>query len=465
MKKTGLIFIIVCMALCLLPFAGMAVRPTTESTENRRMAEFPSLMTEEGRPNIAFFGEFEDYFNDHFAFRNELVYADARIQADVFRVSSEEQIITGTDGWLFYTTSLPDYLGTDPLSAREAYGIAHNLALAENYVREQGGDFVLAVPLNKNTLYKGNMPYYDSYIVDETHNIDRLLPVLDACGVNYADLGEAFRSTGEVLYLKRDSHWNNKGALLAYNTIMDAAGRRHDTYADAPVTRTMDRDGDQNRMLFNFYGEQELNYHYEIPQTYRYIGESTSVEDVWIETESDKDQGSLLMFRDSYANTLIPFLSEQYRSCVYTKEGAYRLEQLVGEYRPNTVIFEKSERNLRDFLKTPPLLTAQRSELPENTEEQETGTTAEIRNYEFDSAYYEITGEVAEGLLGDATDIVVSVGEEDYTPYYTGENSYVLYLEKSSLRDFPVRVRVTTVDGERAVRVCEKTISEGEIAP
>ena len=46
--KKYLIFMIACLAVCLLPFAGMAVWPTTVSTENKAMSEFPDLKDAKG---------------------------------------------------------------------------------------------------------------------------------------------------------------------------------------------------------------------------------------------------------------------------------------------------------------------------------------------------------------------------------------------------------------------------------
>ena len=62
--------------------------------------------------------------------------------------------------------------------------------------------------------------------------------LLQEQGVYYADLLSLFRNDNEVLYLKRDSHWNGKGALAAYNCIMDTLEYAHKNYEDAPVTRS-----------------------------------------------------------------------------------------------------------------------------------------------------------------------------------------------------------------------------------
>ena len=51
MKKTSILFISLCLLLCLIPSVGMLFFPTVTTTENRAMAEAPRLITEEGSLN------------------------------------------------------------------------------------------------------------------------------------------------------------------------------------------------------------------------------------------------------------------------------------------------------------------------------------------------------------------------------------------------------------------------------
>ena len=51
--------------------------------------------------------------------------------------------------------------------------------------------------------------------------------------VNYVDLYNLFKSNDETLYLKKDSHWNGKGALLAYKSIMNKTKLPYDNYSKA----------------------------------------------------------------------------------------------------------------------------------------------------------------------------------------------------------------------------------------
>ena len=105
MRKTGKIgqisFIAVGLWMCALPFVGMFLAPTDSTTENRELAAFPDIIAD-GEWNLNFLQEMGAYFEDHFAFRQELVSIDAIIQSKAFGVSNAESVTVGKDGWLYY---------------------------------------------------------------------------------------------------------------------------------------------------------------------------------------------------------------------------------------------------------------------------------------------------------------------------------------------------------------------------
>ena len=189
MKKSfAIIFIATCMVLCLIPSVGMLFFPTTETTENRAMAEAPKLFLEDGSLNKAFIQDFESYFTEHIALRNPMIFMDASIQAGIFGESNVSGVISGTDGWLYYSSTLSDYLGQDILPERALFNMAHNFRVVQNYLDAKDVDFVLTIAPNKNTLYGENMPYYKDQIINSDHNAKLLQPYLAQLGVNYLDL-------------------------------------------------------------------------------------------------------------------------------------------------------------------------------------------------------------------------------------------------------------------------------------
>ena len=147
MKIKSLSFVIACLALCLIPTIGFFLFPTTETSENRAMSKAPEVIRD-GKLNLRVFDEFSDYYNEHMGLRNYMVTADARVQETVFGVSNVDGVIVGTDGWLYYSATLNDYQGTEVLSERALYNLAHNLSIVEEYLTERGTDLLVIIPPN-----------------------------------------------------------------------------------------------------------------------------------------------------------------------------------------------------------------------------------------------------------------------------------------------------------------------------
>ncbi|MCD8232618.1 MAG: hypothetical protein LUD14_12585 [Clostridiales bacterium] len=467
MKKSAAIcYMAIGMAICLVPFAGMTAFRTDTTTENKTLASFPELMAD-GSVNLDFFDELSEYFEDHFAFREALVNADAVIQSEVFQVSNVDTIIKGENGWLYYSATLDDYLGQNLMSDRAIYNAAYNLALTQDYVESAGAQFAVTVAPNKNTLYGENMPYYDSYVVSTEKNADRLAEALETQNVAYIDLFSAFEEQEETLYLKRDSHWNAKGAVLAYNEILGGMGIDHDLLETVTAVRTNTEIGDLNAMIYPLTSEPEWNYEYQYESTYTYVTDTESVEDAWIETENAEGEGSLLMFRDSFGNTLLPLMANEFSEAYFSKSVPYKLGEYMETYSPETVVIEKVERNINEFAENPPLIQTLETEFTMETESAENNTTCEVGESENDISYLSINGVLDETTAAEDCEVYLrlTVGETAKTfPAFLvssdeSDFGYQFYLSKDSLAvmtsdgNTTLNVEVITVNGDDAAVV------------
>ena len=96
MKKTFLsIFIGAFLVICLIPLVCMLFAKSDEPVGNETRVSLPGWKTEDGRVNTEILGEFGNWFEHHFAFRPQLITADAKIQKTVFQVSNTPE---RTDG-------------------------------------------------------------------------------------------------------------------------------------------------------------------------------------------------------------------------------------------------------------------------------------------------------------------------------------------------------------------------------
>lgn len=469
-NKGNFIYIMACFFLCLLPFVGMAAAPDDSTTENRTLASFPQTK-KEGRWNVDFMQELGSYFEDHFAFRPMFVMADSQIQSRIFGVSNMDTVIVGTDGWLYYSATLDDYLGQNRLSERGCFNAAHNLSLMQQYVEDKGAAFLLTIPPNKNSLYGEYMPYYARKKASQDKNIQRLKSELEKWNVSYADLFSVFQKEKEVLYLKRDSHWNQKGAVLAYNTMLDALNREHENYEATDAVRTKTEYGDLNKMMYPLGGEPEWNYQYQYEERYHYVTETKSVEDAWIQTNNPEGEGSLLMFRDSFGNTLLPLMANTFEDGFFSKETPYQLDSYMEKYHPQVVIVEKVERNLDEFASEPPVMTGPVVVLKAGEKTEKTDTDVKLEESEYAPDYWKISGNVDAGYVEMDTRIAIRVKWGAHTTVYEaytvsgkeGDNGYVLYLPKDKILSDAVQIDVLTDNDGQWCNVKTKEFSISQL--
>ena len=450
MKKKGyLLYIIIVFAILLVPFLGMSFWATDRTTENTTLSEWP-VFVKDGKPNINYLEDMGDYFEDHFAFRLQMLTANALIWSKGFDTSTTDQVVTGKDDWLYFSGTMDDYTGRDLLSDRELKAIVHNLSLMDSYVDFCGGRLIVTVAPNKNTLYNSAMPYY--YQKGETSNLERLVPLLEEAGIEYVDLTETFQNEDEVLYFKRDSHWNNKGALLAYNAVMDAMGREHETYANVPTVTEKDHIGDIDEILYPLAAEPEENIYYSKDWGFDYVNDVTDNMDEWIETVNPDKDGTLLMYRDSFGESILPFFADEYNKAYFSRLVPYNMENLI-QYQPDTVIVERVERQIDAFATEIPVMESPKVE---NIRPLEIKTDTSLKT-EQNGSYLVISGTVDQKYVNEDTQIYVAVSSEDrsristYDAFYTLTNSgdgngYQIYLRDTSLPSEKIHIDVITSD-------------------
>ena len=358
-KAWSAVYIAVVAALCLVPSVGLLFGGAEVSSDSDA-APAPELANSDGSVNFNVMSDAGDWFDDHFAFRNEWVTAAAEVEGRLFGVSPNESVVYGTDGWLYYGDSVDDFRGTDQLSDRALFDIAHSMRLVQNYALGHGIDFTFTIAPNKNTLYGGNMPYYYQVDVGDT-NLDRIVAFFEDEGVNYVDLRGMFEGQDGVLYHARDSHWNNEGAALAADALMGAIDHDHRDYADEPFTVRDDFTGDLDKMLFPSSPTPEAEVYYDDEAEFDYVTENVESNfDPRIETASTAAgaEGNLVMYRDSFGNSLLPFMAESFESAYFSRGIPYQLAIDLDAHDADTLIIERAQRFMRSMAANAPMLPA-----------------------------------------------------------------------------------------------------------
>lgn len=351
------------LLLCLVPSLGMLL-PEQEGAAggNQTLSRAPSLRDPEGNWNPNYLSQVQDYAGDNFYLRQDMITAWSALNAKALGSSITEDVVLGADGWLYFADTLPDYVGLDPMTDREIFSAARNLALISEYCEEQGAEFLFTIAPNKNSLYPQHMPALTLPAARKPHDAKRLAEELERQGVDYLDCFALFRGQEETLYFKTDSHWNSKGAALAADALNDALGRSSG-YFGGPFTPQEVHKGDLYDMLYPAGSGLETDQVYGGELSFDYDAPIRSAENLTIMTHGG-GEGSLLMFRDSFGNNFYPYLADSFDAALFSRSMPYRLD-LVNQREADYVAAELVERNLRYLIQNVPVMPAPQRELPE----------------------------------------------------------------------------------------------------
>ncbi len=296
---------------------------------------------------------------DAFPLRKELIQGYNYAKYTWLGEVQGDRVIRGRDGWLFLGGDERTYL-TDRVNPTDA-ALAHAAdvyAARAAWSAQHGVHYVFVMAPNKSTIYPQYLPAAIARVTPTP--ADRLIPLLRARGVPTVDvravLIDASRH-GDV-YSKGDTHWNEPGAYIAYRAILAAlrdAGVR-DTIARATMhTHTGPAEGDLLGMsgVGNFvtnawiYEDYPHRAHRITPPAFPNDPDAAAF-NVTATAVDDPKLPTAVMFGDSFAQALVPFLAEDFRRMVHLDhKAALQFDRrIVTAERPTVVIDEQVERSL-----------------------------------------------------------------------------------------------------------------------
>lgn len=120
--------------------------------------------------------------------------------------------------------------------------------------------------------------------------------------------------------------------------------------------------GDLTEMLYPLNSELEENEYYQKDWSWDYVNEVTDNMDEWIETESPSPNGTLLMYRDSFCESMLPFFAEEFSKGYFQRLVPYDLGNVL-MYESDYTIIERVERKIPAFASEIPIMSAPRGRL------------------------------------------------------------------------------------------------------
>lgn len=322
--------------------------------ENRTLAPFPS-----GVALTEFPAAFEAYFDDHFAFRSELVGAYNRLQRWI--ESKADQVVFGKDEWLFYMpdASREDVMRMGTYTPEQLEIICEAQQGARNALADMGAAYVLMICPDKHTIYPEYLP--DSFIPGQGESrLDRMLSALYAnTDINIVDTRAALleAKTQQQVFLKTDAHWNAYGGFAAYEQLAEQLealpGFHRLSRADVQfVDKGEQPGGDLARMVGMTEELTEPIVQATVPGSQVYKLDKLSFKEPSLDPNRRSSiyvnpanpEGPVgVIFMDSFGNRIVPLLREGF-SRLTTVWSVSVLEDVVRAEAPDVVIMEYVER-------------------------------------------------------------------------------------------------------------------------
>lgn len=348
-KTVGtLLFCVLFFCLCAFFSVGMLIPGASSAVEG---AEMPVLITD-GRISDGFGDDFETWFSKRFAFRGTVVDLFSQLKETVF-ATGNDQVIVGEDRFLYFQDTMDAFLRQNPLTEEELFAIAGALSNLDAYAKDHGARLLFVPAPNKNTVYPESMPArYRMAQPDTPSDLDRLFAYLGAkTEVDFLDLRPVLEAAKEeqLLYHRRDSHWNGFGAHIAYEAIMEHLSLPMPDFSALPRTAIATHEGDLDRLLYPGTVKYDDNLVFDYDGQYIYTSAFSTEMDMTITTRSAGTAGRLLCFRDSFASAMLGDLAVSFSSAQLERAIPYRLD-LLQTQAADVVIVEIVERNLRSLI-------------------------------------------------------------------------------------------------------------------
>ena len=369
------------LALGLLLFVALPDNAFSPE-ENRSLQTFPKL-TWQSLKEGKFSSQMNEYFADQFPVRDALVGMKGIAELALGK-QGNNGVALGKDGVLAVrwfdafvnrTTRVydTDYYSKDAIAAQAA---ALNQLSAD--LTAQNIPLTLIIPPRTLDVYGSKTNYPMEAANALWADIDAGLD--DSVG--YLDLREVMQSasaSGDYVYYRTDHHWTTTGAYLAYKTLMTEWGKEADVIPESNFTAETVEDfygTTWSRAGLKFISPDTLEiWHFEGEDAYTVTDPATgesfkgfynrdylAQKDKYsafldgthsvltVTKDTDEQRPTLLVLKDSFFNSMVPFLAQHYDLVVVNLSvgGVKPISEYIEQYGCEGVLVVYNAENIME---------------------------------------------------------------------------------------------------------------------
>ncbi|MCS6980688.1 MAG: hypothetical protein NZM65_00665 [Flavobacteriales bacterium] len=350
-----------------LPLVVMWGEPKPETSEehkreNRRLAPLPRL---EWDSLFSLPDRWTAYFHDHMGLKSFLAALDGRWKYGLLNSSPKPfEVEIGRHGWLFSrdTSLLRDYLHWEKMPLSVMRRMRLNLEYIQMWLSRRGIRFFVFVAHNKHSIYPHHLPSAMSFQDRPSIYEQWKAYMIDSSFVMPIDAGDELRAAARdnEVYYPYDTHWNFHGGLLAYRKLMLYIARdfpQCQALADSLFqwVRLDERNADLARKiaLQDVLHNKEYQPSLRIPSPARPLPPPDLPHVPLLQPSlaysvDNPALPRLLMYRDSYANLMVPYLTNHFSYSLFL--WTHALDPLtITRIKPDVVVVEIAEQHIRNL--------------------------------------------------------------------------------------------------------------------
>lgn len=352
-RRAGLLAcpVLIVFALFILGFTVLNLfwpKRQTSELENRKLTQMPAFSVDALLSGDWQSG-FASYLQDQVALRDRWIDLESAVNSIVFQKVEQGGMLLGKDHWMFTKLfSFDDAAKTQ---------LQKNVTAVSNFAARYPGRVTFLLAPSASAIYPEELPL-GAPMIDENAILDDIFNQVGQ-SADVIDLRAPFTAAkGEYLYFKNDHHWTPNGAYRGYEQFCALKG-----------LTPFDRDAHESATVKDFYGTHystarlwnavpdEITYYpmdnlmtiYQITGEAQFTPQAT---EPMINTEkfATRDKysafldgnngysviegngtGSILVVKDSYANSFVPYLTENYAKIgvVDFRNFAYGLDSTI----------------------------------------------------------------------------------------------------------------------------------------
>lgn len=338
-KKIGprVIFVSFIFIICLSRIIWCVLSSFVEfdNNENRTLSSRPKFSIENP---LDFLGKYNKFLNDSIPFRNNLIEIDASLNYYLLGVSTNEEVLLGKDGWLFFDKEedgnpIGCYKGENLFTEEEMENMAATCIRMRDEFKKNDTEFVLLIIPNKERVMSEKMP--DEYgspaevyaamqfvqYMKENTDIRVVYP--------YEELLQA-KEMQEVYY-KTDTHWNKCGSYVGVKALFDELNISIPSIDDSSVN-----------IAFEQYFEGDLAKMIGIG---RMLGREDREYSLQFDGKEEILKGGITVIGDSFSDNMLEYLYLGFND-VRSVRGMAHDHGEVLEKQTDVVVYETVERYL-----------------------------------------------------------------------------------------------------------------------